>query len=62
MRIALAPIVLSLGLTSLALAQELPVGTLSKNVAFATLEGGLTNTQLTDYAGNIVVLYYYTPW
>ena len=44
-------------------AQELPVGTISENVDFSLLESGnLTNAALTDFEGQIVVLYYYTPW
>lgn len=50
------------GFGALAPAQQLPVGTLSENVDFALLGGGLSNSQLTDYSGRIVVLYYYTPW
>lgn len=42
--------------------QELPVGTLSEDVQFALLDGGLNNAQLTNFSGKIVVLYYYTPW
>ena len=51
-----------IGLGNVARAQQLPVGAISENVEFALLGGGLTNSQLTVYSGEIVVLYYYTPW
>lgn len=52
----------SIGLGLFAQAQELPVGTVSEDVQFALLENGLTNTRLSDFSGQIVVVYYYTPW
>lgn len=51
---------MSLGLFSQA--QELPVGTVSEDVQFSLLDNGLTNTRLSDFSGQIVVIYYYTPW
>ena len=41
---------------------ELPVGTLSQNVKFALLQNGLSNATLSEFEGNVVVLYYYTQW
>lgn len=42
---------------------QLPVGSISDDVAFALFEGNaLSNGQLSDFAGQIVVSYYYTPW
>ena len=49
-------------LLQLADAQQLAVGTLSQDVEFALLEGGLTNSKLSEAGEGIVVLYYYTPW
>ncbi len=63
MKRSLLSLLTSIGLGALAYGQqEQPVGTISENVRFATFNGGLSNTQLTDFAGQIVVLYYYTPW
>ena len=49
-------------LLQLAPAQQLSVGTLSQDVDFALLDGGLTNSKLSEAGEGIVVLYYYTPW
>ena len=49
-------------LSPLVQAQELPVGTQSENVQFSILDGGLRNTDLSEFAGQIVAIYYYTPW
>ncbi len=49
-------------LLQLANAQQLTVGTLSQDVEFALLEGGLKNSKLSEAGEGIVVLYYYTPW
>ena len=49
-------------LLQLAPAQQLSVGTLSQDVDFALLDGGLTNSKLSEAGEGIVVLYYHTPW
>ena len=49
-------------LFQMANAQQLPVGTLSQDVDFAFIEGGLQNSSLSEIGEGIVVLYYYTPW
>ncbi len=52
---------LALGLA--ANAQELPVGTISQNVDFTLFEsGGPANRSLSQFEGQVLVLYYYTPW
>ena len=56
-------VILSLAvLSSLATAQELPVGSQADNVEFALFENELTNRSLADFEGQIIALYYYTPW
>ncbi len=43
---------------------QLSVGQNSDDVSFTAFNSGndLENTQLGDFAGKVVVMYYYTPW
>ena len=40
------------------------VGTVSPNHSYAAFDvgGNLTDASIYDHAGEIVVIYYYTPW
>lgn len=33
-----------------------------KDIAIFDAEGNLTDAKISDYEGNIIVLYYFSPW
>ena len=63
LRLLALTLALTLASCLLLSAQQPPIGTVSEEVEFALFDGEvLDNRKLSDFAGQIVVLYYYTPW